>query len=288
MLQGSTSAAGCEYDAVVVDTHIFRIHDLISMHILQHAILMDAAGVGKGITPHDGLIGLHGHIHQRGHHTTRGIDLRGIDIRLDTQRLVALQDHRDLLERRVAGALANAVDGDFHLTGTSHHTIERVGRRHTQIIMTMGRDDGTIDTVDMLLQILDLLEILLWQTVACRIRDVHHRSTSLDHSLYHLGEIRIVRATSILTVELHIVDEALGILRGCYRALENLLAGRVELVLDVLVAGTNTRVDALVLGILQRVECHIDILLHCTRQRTDHRPRDGLGDLNHGIKVART
>ena len=93
----------------------------------------------------------------------------------------------------------------------------------------------------------DLLEILLWQTVACRIRDVHHRSTSLDHGLYHLGQIRIVRATSILAVELHIVDEALGILRGSYRALEDLLAGRVELVLDVLVAGTNTRVDALVL-----------------------------------------
>ena len=68
------------------------------MHILQHTILMNTAGVGKGITSHNGLIGLDGHIHQRRHHTADGIDLRGVDIGIDTDTLVALQDHSNLFE----------------------------------------------------------------------------------------------------------------------------------------------------------------------------------------------
>ena len=151
----------------------------------------------------------------------------------------------------------------------------------------MGREDGLIDMIDMLLQILDLLEILLGQTVACGIRDIHNGGTSLDHCLHHLGEIRIVGATCILTIELHIIDEALGILRGSHSTLQNLLTGGVELVLDVFVAGADTCVDTLVLGILQRLEGHIDVAFHSTCQGTDDGPCDGFRDFNHGVEVAR-
>ena len=128
----------------------------------------------------------------------------------------------------------------------------------------------------MLLQILDLLKILLRQTVARRIGDIHHRSTSLDHGLHHLGEILIVGTSCVLTVELHVVHIALGILRGSHSPFEDFLTGGVEFVLDVLVAGADTRVDTLVLGILQRLEGYVDIPLHSTRQRTDDGPCDSL------------
>ena len=201
---------------------------------------------------------------------------------------MTLQDHRYLLQRGVACTLTDTVDGHLHLTGTSHHTVEGVGRRHAQVVVAMGGDDGTVNTVDMLLQILDLLEILLWQAVARGIRDIHHRGPSLDHGLHHLCQILIVRTACILAVELHIVNKALGILRSSHGPLENLLTGGVEFVLNVLVRGADTRVDTLVLGILQRIEGHVDIFLYGTCQRTDHGPCHGLRDLNHRVEITRT
>ena len=141
--------------------------------------------------------------------------------------------------------------------------------------MTVGGDDGLIDVIDMLHQILDLLVILLGQTVACGIRDIHDGGTSLDHSLHHLGEIRVVGATCILAVELHIIDETLGILRGSHSTFQNLLTGGIELVPDVLVAGTDTCVDTLVLRKLQGLEGHINVAFHSTCQGTDDGPCDG-------------
>ena len=65
MLQGCTSATSSQYDAVVIDTNILRIHNLVSMHILQYTILMNTTGVRKGIATHYCLIRLYRHIHQR-------------------------------------------------------------------------------------------------------------------------------------------------------------------------------------------------------------------------------
>ena len=42
VFQGSASRTGCEDDAVVVDTHILGVDNLVGMNILQHTILMDA------------------------------------------------------------------------------------------------------------------------------------------------------------------------------------------------------------------------------------------------------
>ena len=131
VLQGSASGAGCQYDRVVVDSHILGVHDLIGVDILQHAILMDAAGMGEGISSHDSLIGLYGHVHQRRHHATRGIDLRGVDVRLDADALMTFQNHGDLLEGGVTSPFADTVDGHLHLSRTCQHTIQSVGCRHT-------------------------------------------------------------------------------------------------------------------------------------------------------------
>ena len=154
--------------------------------------------------------------------------------------------------------------------------------------MAVGRDDGTIDVIHMLLQILNLIKILLWQTVTRSIRNVYDRSSSLDHSLHHLSQILIVSTSGILAIELHIVHIALGILSGCYSLLQNLFASGIELKLNMLIAGADTRMDTLILGILQRLEGHIDIALHSTRKRTNHWPRNGFRNFNHTVKVTWT
>ena len=140
----------------------------------------------------------------------------------------------------------------------------------------MGRDDGTVDAVDMFLQIFDLFEILLWQTVARRIGNVHHRGTRLDDGLHHTSEVFIVGSSGVLAVELHVIYIALGILCGGNGHLEDMLAVGVEFILDVLIGSSDACVDTLMLGIFQRIEGHIDITLYRTGQRTNHWPRHGL------------
>ena len=96
--QGGTSAASSENDAVVVDTHVLGVHDFVGLHILEHTVLVDAAGVGKGVTSHHCLVGLHGHVHQAAHHAAGGVYLRGIDVGLHGDGAVALDNHGNLLK----------------------------------------------------------------------------------------------------------------------------------------------------------------------------------------------
>ena len=258
------------------------------MHILQHPVLMNAAAVGKGVTAHDGLVGLHRHVHQRADHATRGVYLRGVDVGVYAQCLVALQYHGNLLERGIAGPLANAVDGNLHLAGTGHDAVEGVGSSHAQVVVAVGRDDGLVNTVNMLLQVLNLLVVLLRQTVARRIGNVDHRGTSLDDGLHHAGQILVVRTACILAVELHVLHVATGVLRSTDGALNDFLARTIKFIVYVLFAGAYARVDALALGILQRLGCHVNVVLDGTRQRTDGGPRHRLRNLNHRMEVTRT
>ena len=55
-----------------------------------------------------------------------------------------------------------------------------------------------------------------------------------------------------------------------------MLAVGVEFIQDMLIAGTDACMDTLVLGIFQRLEGYIDIMLHSTCQCTDNGPRHRL------------
>ena len=187
---------------------------------------------------------------------------------------MTLQDHCNLLQRSITSPFPDTVDRHFYLPGSSHHPVEGVGRSHSQIIVAMSGDDGLVDTVHMLLQVLDLLKILLRQTIARGIRDIHHRRSCLDNSLHDTGEVFIVCTAGILTVELHIVNKTLGILSGSHSTFEYFISRGVKLIHDVLITRSDTGMDALVLGILQGVESHINISFNSTRQSTDDWPRN--------------
>ena len=67
-----------------------------------------------------------------------------------------------------------------------------------------------------------------------------------------------------------------------------MFARRVEFELDVLVTRADTRVNTLVLGILQRLNSHVDVVFYSSRQRTNRGPSNGLRNLNHRVVVTRT
>ena len=143
------------------------------------------------------------------------------------------------------------------------------------------------ESIDMLVEVFNLLAILVGGAESCRVGDVTHRSTRLAHRLDDTGEVLIVGTSCILGIELHILYVALGILHCRYGTLDNLLGSAVELILDVRGAGADTCMYTLVLGILERLGCYVDILLHGTGERTYRGPCHGLGNLDDRVEVAR-
>src|SRR5699024_5773060 len=118
ILQGCTSATGCQYDGIIINTHIMRVNDFVSLYILQHTILVDTRRMGKSIATYNSLVGLHRHVHQARHHTAGWINLLCIDVGLDFYVLVTFDNHRHFLKRSIAGTFTNTIDGYLHLAGT--------------------------------------------------------------------------------------------------------------------------------------------------------------------------
>ena len=98
ILQGCTTRAGCQYDSVIIQTHILRVDDFISLNVLQHAILVDTGRMSESIAAHNRLVRLNWHVHQAAHHARHRHNLGGIDVGINIDILVALQNHGDFLE----------------------------------------------------------------------------------------------------------------------------------------------------------------------------------------------
>ena len=199
--------------------------------------------------------------------------------------LMASEYHGYLLKRCVSGTLANTVDSHLHLSGAIKNALQGVGCRHAKVVVAMSGDDGLVNAVYILHQILYLCSILIGHAISGGVGYVHDCRTSLDDSFNHACEVFVVCSASILGVELHILNVALGIGNSPNGTLYNLLAVGVELIFDMAVARSDTRVYTLVLGILQRLRSNVNILLYSSCQRTYCWPCNSLGDFYHRIEV---
>ena len=89
------------------------------------------------------LVGLNDKPCGLAHHTACGQDLLGVDVHVKPKVVPPGFDcHYDLLQRAIARALAQAVDGAFHLACTANlYACQRIGNCHTQVVMAMHRPD---------------------------------------------------------------------------------------------------------------------------------------------------
>ena len=90
-----------------------------------------------------------------------------------------LQDHDDLFERAVAGALADAVDGAFDLPRAGFDGRQRVGHRQAQIVVAVHADDGAI--AQRLHDAADQRAVFLGRGVAHRIGNVDRAGAGGHH-----------------------------------------------------------------------------------------------------------
>src|SRR5450759_4350885 len=136
-------AAGvlAEHQVTCTPTDAGGAHDLIGRSFLQHSVLVYTRLVGKGVLPHDRLVGLNVIADQTTHQTAGTGYLGSPDAGSHAQQALAgLQDHDDLLQRGVAGPFTQSVDGAFYLRSAILHRGQRIGHRQAQIVMAMYTD----------------------------------------------------------------------------------------------------------------------------------------------------
>ena len=112
-----------EHDRVGVEPDGRRVHDLVGRALLEHAVLVDAGLVRERVAPDDRLVRLHRVAGQARDQAARARDLASCRRRCaaPTSARARVQQHHDLLERRVARALADAVDRALDLARAGLH-----------------------------------------------------------------------------------------------------------------------------------------------------------------------
>src|SRR5271157_5754630 len=162
-------------------SHVLGPHDLVGRSLLEHAVLVNSRLVGEGVAADDRLVPLHEQAGDRRDHPADRVQTLGLDTRGQPEVVVTrLQRHDDLLERGVAGALADAVDRALHLPRPGLDPGQAVGHRHAQVVVAVRADDRPVDVTDAFLQRANHGGILGGRGIADSVRDVDGGRTRLD------------------------------------------------------------------------------------------------------------
>ena len=125
---------------VALKAHAFGREDFVGLAILEHAVLMDAGAVRKGVRTNDGLVRRHGFVADLCNERRRSGDVLHHDAGLETFEVTVanVQSGGHFFERRVAGALAQTVHAAFDLTRAHLHGRQRIGRCHAQVVVAVN------------------------------------------------------------------------------------------------------------------------------------------------------
>lgn len=120
--EGGAAGVFAHDHLVGIPAHRFGGHDFVGFAVFEHAVLVNARLVGKGVGTDNGLVRLHRKAGDARHQARGAEDVRGVDASVHAEQVFTGFDrHDDLFQRSVASPLAEAVDGALNLTGTSDH-----------------------------------------------------------------------------------------------------------------------------------------------------------------------
>jgi hypothetical protein len=198
------------------------------------------------------------------------------------------EGHDDLLERRVAGALTEAVDRDLDLAGAGLDGGERVRRGEAEVVVAVDAHGRLV--ADEIGDAPDERAELGRDRVAHRVRDVDGRRAGVDHGLVDLQEELRVGPGRVLGAELDLgvrPEPLAAVADPADRLGEGLVARQAELVDEVDVARRDEHVEVRPLGDRDRVDGALRIAVAATGQRRDGDPAlRFLGDPPHRLEVA--
>ena len=248
---------------------------------------MDAGLVGEGVLADNRLVRLHGVAAEARDEAAGPGDLRRLDAGPEAVvRVARAQRHHDLLERRVAGPLADTVDRDLNLARACLHAGQRVRGRETEIVVRVDAERRLVQLGHVGVQRLEDLLVLVRRGVADGVGDVDRRRAGGERRAHDLGHELRTRARGVLAGELHVGDLGAGVGHGVAGLLEHLLGCHPQLVLHVEVAGGDEDVEAGALSILEGLPRRVDIGLLRAVERRDRAAAHVLGHEPDALDLA--
>ena len=206
---------------------------------------------------------------------------------LKGQLVVAHMDGRgNLFERGVPGAFANAVDRAFHLARPGFERSQTIGDRQAQIIMAMAGENHIFHARHALAQQAKHRRVLLRNGVADGVRKIDDGGSGCNGDADHLAQKIRVGARRVFRRKLHVMDMLAGQTNRRVGLFQRLLAGDLQLVLQMNVGAGKKDVNARTARRFERACGGFDVLLLGARKAGNLRPTHLAGNQLNGCKVA--
>ena len=189
------------------------------------------------VAAHDRLVRLHAVAGQARDEPAGAGDLARVDPGLEADvGLAGAQQHHDLLERRVARALADAVDRALDLARAGLQAGEGVRDGQPEVVVAVDREHDVAQAGHELVQASQERAVLDRHRVSDGVGDVDRGRALVDRRLQDLGGELDVGAGRVHRAELDVLDQRAGVRDGGAGLAEHVLARGPQLVLDVDVA----------------------------------------------------
>src|SRR5439155_5754767 len=141
--------------------------------------------------------------------------------------------HDDLFQRRITGALTDAVHGAFDLSGTGFDRRERVGYGEPEVVVAVRAEHDAVGAGNALPTRAEHGAVLDGQRVPDRVREIDRGRPGGNGRLDHPTEEFQIRAGRVFGRELHVVRIAAGAPDRFAGPLETLVATEPQLALEV-------------------------------------------------------
>ena len=297
LLQRVTPGMLAQHQPRLRDADGFGAHDLVRLMMLEHPVLMDARFVGKRVRADDGFVRLDDHAGIVAHQFADTHDLRGVDSGFEFEYwFTGVQRHHHFFERRVACALADAVDRQLGLPRPGGDACQRVRGCQPEVVVAVDGDGALLDPRRVLDDALDQFTELVRRGVADGVGDVEGSGPGPDRFAQHDVQKLGVTAASIFGAELDIVAQVFRVSHHLGHALDHLLGIHLQLVLHVNLGRGEERVDTGALRVAHGFPRFVDVILVGAGEAADHgrfvAARRGRGadfnrDAAHGFEIVR-
>ena len=257
--------------------------------MLEHAILMDAGLMSKGIGTHDGLVRLHGKAGDSGDQTRGAEDVFGLDPGVHVEQVLAgLDRHDDFFQGGIAGALAKPVDGALDLPSTGDYRGQRIGDCQTQVVVAMNGKHRSVSVGNTLEQLADHVGVLMRNGVADSVRDIDRTCAGVDGRLDDAAQEIDFRTPGVFAGKLHIGAEVARLGHRPNGLLDHLVRLHAQLVLHMNRAGGDKGMDTSGVGPGECFGSAFDIGIDGAGQATDGAVLDMVGHGFDGGEITRT
>ena len=230
ILEGMTSGVLSEDEAGRAVPDQFRCDDFVGGLFFQHAVLMDPGLVGKGIIPDDGFVCRYPHARKLADKGARLLDFIKLQARPCTVEIFTdPKGDGDFFKGCISCPLSDSVDRPFDLIGSVFDRCQGVGRRHPQVVMTMGGELDSVDIRNILPDIFEDFSVLLRRDIADRIGKVDDGCSCIDDFLHDPDKEIKIGTASILCRPLDDGEELFRIFHGLDRCFNDLVRRHLEL-----------------------------------------------------------